>query len=303
MLGSAMAASSMAFAGSSLHATGQTRAAGATSPSRAPRLLAGLCAFSFGPFFKKGEMNFESFLQRAVELRADAVDITGYYLESTEPTYLAHLRSLAFRNGMPFTGVACGATLLSANKDTRGDKLLELRRWIDITVLLAAPHLRIFAGRSAGEGNYARDIDDVVERMKEATDYAGRKGIVLGLENQRGVTETADRCLEIVHRVDSPFAGINLDITHFVPTPTQDNYQQIAACIPVATHTHIRGGMFDDGTVIDLNRIWTSFAREGYRGYMSVEYESQGKSAAQINNEVPKLMQEDIQLCRTYSAA
>jgi sugar phosphate isomerase/epimerase len=102
--------------------------------------------------------------------------------------------------------------------------------------------------------------------MKQAADYATEKGVILGLENQKGIAETADLCLEIMHRVSSPFAGITLDLTHFVPTPTQDNYAQIAACASVATQTHIRGGKFDDGTSIDLDHIWRIFAESGYRG-------------------------------------
>jgi sugar phosphate isomerase/epimerase len=138
--------------------------------------------------------------------------------------------------------------------------------------------------------------------LKRIADYASGKGVVLGVENQRGPAQSADRCMEIMGRVNSPFAGITLDITHFVPTPTQDNYAQITACIPAATQTHIRSGNFDDGSPIDLERIWKIFAASGYRGYMSVEYESQTRTEAQINSDVPQLMEETRRLCRTYSA-
>jgi hypothetical protein len=104
-----------------------------------------------------------------------------------------------------------------------------------------------------------------------------------------------------MHRVNSPFAAVALDITHFVPTPSQDNYAQIAACVPFATQTHIRSGKFDDGSPIDLDRVWRIFAKSGYRGYMSVEYESQTRTTAEIRKDVPQLMEESRQLCRTYS--
>jgi len=32
----------------------------------------------------------------------------------------------------------------------------------------------------------------VVEIMKQAADYAAEKGVILGMENQKGLTETAD---------------------------------------------------------------------------------------------------------------
>ena len=62
---------------------------------------------------------------------------------------------------------------------------------------------------------------------------------MLGVEDHSGVTQHADVCLEIMHRVNSPYGGINLDVTNFIPTATQDVYAQIAACIPYATNTHI----------------------------------------------------------------
>ena len=67
----------------------------------------------------------------------------------------------------------------------------------------------------------------VVEIMKQAADYAAEKGVILGLENQKGLTETADLCLEILHRVNSPFAGITLDITHYFATTTEEEFRAI----------------------------------------------------------------------------
>lgn len=99
-----------------------------------------------------------------------------------------------------------------------------------------------------------------------------------------------------MRRVDSPYAGINLDITHFIPTPTADRYAQITSCIPYATNTHIRDH-FDGGTPINMDRAWRLFAEGGYKGFMSVE--CQGKEDPMTG--VPKLMNKVKALCRKYS--
>lgn len=140
-------------------------------------------------------------------------------------------------------------------------------------------------------------VDWVVETMKPACDYAGKKGIMIGVEDHSGVTQNADVCLEIMHRVNSPYAGINLDITHFIPTPAEDAYAQIAACIPYATNTHIRDH-FDDGAPVDMDRVWRLFAKAGFKGYMSAEYE--GKEDPMTG--VPKLVARIRTLCRKYSS-
>jgi sugar phosphate isomerase/epimerase len=99
-----------------------------------------------------------------------------------------------------------------------------------------------------------------------------------------------------MHRVNSPYAGINLDITHFVPTANEDAYAQIEACIPYATNTHIRD-KFDDGSPIDLDRVWRLFAQAGFKGFMSAEYEDKEDAATGV----PKLVEKIRTLCAKYS--
>jgi sugar phosphate isomerase/epimerase len=241
------------------------------------------------------------FLHKAVELRVDAVDMTVYYLKSTETAYLAGLRNLAHKNAILFSGAACGVSMVAVDQAKRGDALNEIKKWVDVTDRLGAPHLRIFAGKAPPGVTSQQATDWVVETMRAACDYSGTKGIVLGIEDHLGVTQSADVCLEIMHRINSQYAGINLDITHFVATPTQDAYAQIAACIPYATNTHIRNE-FDDGTPIDLDRVWGLFAAAGFKGYMSAEYELKPSGSEPASTCVPKLIAQIQALCKKYSS-
>lgn len=124
---------------------------------------------------------------------------------------------------------------------------------------------------------------------------------MIALENNQGVSQTSDVCLEIMRRVDSPYAGITLDITHFVPTAAQDAYAQIAACVPYATNAHIMD-CFDDGSPIDLERIWKIFASAGFRGYMSLEYAPKPGAADTSSTQIPRLISQIRELCRKYSS-
>jgi sugar phosphate isomerase/epimerase len=62
----------------------------------------------------------------------------------------------------------------------------------------------------------------------------------LGIENHGGITARPSATLEIVRRVDSPYAGVNLDISNFEAKTDEEIYSDIQACIPYAAHTHIR---------------------------------------------------------------
>ena len=277
-------------------ADAQSSAAADTDASKMPRLFAGCCAYSYDHALRKGTMTVEDFIHKAVELRVDGVDMTAYYLKSTDPEYLEGLRHLAYKNAMPFSGSACGVSMVQADPSKRADSLTEIKKWVDVTVRLGASHLRVFAGELPSGATLQQGVDWTVETMKAATDYSGKKGIMLGLEDHNGVTQRADVCLEIMHRVNSPYAGINLDVTNFIPTPTQDVYAQIAACIPYATNTHIRDRFEYNQSPVDLDRVWRLFAQAGFKGYMSAEYEGPDSE-----RDVPKLVGQIRTLCQKYS--
>ena len=264
--------------------------------SKMPRLFTGCCAYSYDHALRKGTMTMEDFIHKAVELRVDGVDMTAYYLKSTDPEYLDGLRHLAYKNAMPFSGSACGVSMVQSDPSKRATGLTEIKKWVDVTDRLGASHLRVFAGELPSGVTLQQGVDWTVETMKAATDYSGKKGIMLGVEDHNGVTQRADVCLEIMHRVNSPYAGINLDVTNFNPTLDQDVYAQIAACIPYATNTHIRDRFEYNQSPVDFDRVWRLFAEAGFKGYMSAEYEGPDSETG-----VPKLVAQIRTLCQKYS--
>jgi len=116
-----------------------------------PRFFSGCCAYSYGKYLKSGQMTMEDFILKAVELRIEGVDITTYWLKSTEAAYLADLRHLGFKNGVCFSGVAIGAEMCQPDLAKRTATLENVKKWVDATELLGAPHLRVFGGKSPAD--------------------------------------------------------------------------------------------------------------------------------------------------------
>ena len=262
------------------------------SPGR-PRLLSGCCAYSYRKYLQNGPMSMEDFIRKAVELEIDGVDMTTYYLKSTEPSYLLSLRRLAFRNGVPFSGAAIGTDMCQPEPGKRAEELEKIKKWLDATELLGASHLRVFGGELPKGATDEQGVGWVVETMKPACDYAATKGITLGIESHGGITSKASNIVEILRRVDSPYAGCNLDISNF----KEDPYTQIEACLPFATHTHIRDFFGEPRQTLDLERVWKLFAKAGYKGFTSAEYE--GEEEAKTG--VPKLLARNKALNKKYS--
>jgi L-ribulose-5-phosphate 3-epimerase len=263
------------------------------------RLFAGCCAYSYQKYFNAGSMTMESFIQKAVDLGVQGVDITTYWLKSTEPEYLTSLRHLAFKNGMSLSGIAIRTEMCQAGGAIRAEETHRIQQWVDTAGLLGAPHVRVFAGSLPGGASEKQGIEWVVEAMKPACDYAAKRGITLGIENHGGMTARASTTVEILRRVDSPYAGINLDISNFEGQTDDEMYSDIRACVPFATHTHIRDLFGETKRPIDLDRVWRLFAQGGYKGYTSAEYEAEEDPMTGV----PRLLEKIKVLCRKYSSA
>src|ERR1700733_1638233 len=103
--------SALAGSGASLVSSAQSPAGKEARGTSMPRLFSGCCAYSYRKYLQPGPMTMEDFIEKAVALKVDGVDMTGYYLKSTEPPYLASLWRLAYRKGVAFSGAACGVSL------------------------------------------------------------------------------------------------------------------------------------------------------------------------------------------------
>jgi sugar phosphate isomerase/epimerase len=269
------------------------RASSENSPNQS-RLFPGCCAYSYRKHLASGQMTMEDFILKGVELGVYAIDVTTYWLKSTEPTYLVSLRHFAYKQGMPFSGVAISSNMCQPDATKRVEELKKIKDWVDVTERLGASHLRVFGGEPPPGTGEEQGVQWVVEMMKPACEYAAVKGITIGIEDHGGITAKASTLLEILKRLDSPYAGINLDITNF----KENYYPQIEACIPFATHTHIRD-LFENHEPVDLDRVFEMFARAGYKGYMSAEYEG----TEDPMTGVPKLVEKIKTLCKKYSSA
>jgi sugar phosphate isomerase/epimerase len=259
------------------------------------RLLPGCCAYSYSSYLASGKMTMEDFILKAVELGVLGVDITTYWLKSTEPTYLAGLRRFAYQHGMPLSGLAIGADLCQPDPIKRAEILETVKRWLDVTERLGASHLRVFGDKIPAGATAEQGVDWVVETLKLASEFAAKKGIILGLETHSGLSTKAANIIAILRRVDSPFAGCNLDISNFQDHP----YEQIEQCLPMATHVHVRDFYGESKTPLDLDRVWQLFVKIGYQGFLSAEYEGQEDALTGV----PKLVAKIKTLCRKYSGA
>ena len=247
----------------------------APAPVKA-RFRTGLVAYSYRQALQAKKMTYEDLIRIAVETGTDGIDLTVYWLPGTSDADLLPLRRLAYRNRVEIYSIGTRIRLAQPTADLREKELAELRTWLDVAQKLGATHVRVFGGDKPEGATLEQAIGLAVETMKRGAELAGARGLILGLEDDGGITDFAKDTIEIVTRTNSPWAGMNLDIGNFRPPGV---YDQIAMSIPYAVSTHVKTELtLDDGKTLapfDLDRVFRLFAAQGFRGYMGLEFEAE----------------------------
>jgi sugar phosphate isomerase/epimerase len=238
------------------------------------RIKTAICAYSFRDALGSKKLSYEDLVDMAVENGVDGLDATVYWFpQENLGKFCSSLRRKAYVSAVEIPAIAIRSDLCQRRANDQQREAAWLNHWVDVADRLGAGHIRIFGG-NVPEGSSEDDAAKwVAEILKRSADYAGEKGVILGLENHGGITLRAKRIIEIVEAVDHPFVGINLDTGNFRDEP----YEQIEMCIPYAVNSqykvHIRDG--EKTSDSDWERITKMFGDAGYKGYISLEYEAE----------------------------
>ena len=269
-----------------------------TAPSKA-RFRTGLVAYSYRQALQSKAMKYEDLINVAVDTGTDGIDMTVYWLPSTEADYLRSLRRLAYKNRVEIYSIGTRVQLAQPSPDLQEKQLADLRKWIEVAQHVGATHIRVFGGQKPEGATLEQAVGFAGETLKRGAELAGPAGVLLGIEDDGGITDFAKETIEIVRRADSPYAGMNLDTGNFRPPKV---YDQIEMSIPYAVSTHIKTETAnDDGKTrspADWDRVFKMFAAHGYRGYMGLEYEA----AAAAQTAIPAQLRRLKEMAQKYSS-
>src|SRR4051812_10038243 len=175
------------------------------------RLHPGLVAYTFRDQLEKKKMSYEDVIRLVADLGLEGLDTTVYWFPDTTNQYLASLRRTAYKNGISLYSVATRVRLCQSTPELQLAEVESAKKWVDVAERLGATHLRVFGGSVPKGVSEEQAIDWAVETLKRAADYAGSKGIIIGVEDDGGLTTNAGPTIAIVKKTDSPWAGMNLD--------------------------------------------------------------------------------------------
>lgn len=234
----------------------------------------GCCAYSYRDSLNSGAMTLEKFLDLAAGIGLDGVELTAYYFKETDHDTLCRIKRECFRRGLHIAGTAVGSNFCQADPAKRSEHVAMVRRWIDYSVVLGAPCIRVFAGPVPQGHTEEQAVAWAVACLQECAEYGAQRGVVVALENHGGITARAEQVLRLVKLVDRPWFGINLDFGNFRADPYREF--EMVAPYTVTTHakTHWSGPSGEEP--VDYVRALQTMKAVGYRGYVNIEYEGKG---------------------------
>lgn len=230
-------------------------------------------AYSFRQYLQSGEMSLGDFIRKGYEMGLDGVELTSYYFPTTEIDYLKGLKRVALSHGLDIAGTAIGGSF-ALPEEARAQQVALARNWVDVSVTLGAPCLRVFAGPVPDGHTEQEAMAWCIAGLKETAEYAEEKGVVLALENHGGITATFQQVRHLVEGVGSDWLRVNLDVGNYRTDP----YREIAETVPYAVTTHVKTqGRDASGQrfLLDQPRILQVLREKGYKGYLSIEYEAE----------------------------
>lgn len=247
-------------------------------------LRAGLVAYSYRKALADKSIHYDDLIRMIAEWGLDGLDCTVYWFPDTSDQYLASLRKAAFKNGVQIYNAGVRVSLCQPTPELQLQQYENIKKWVDVADRLGASHIRVFGGQVPKGATETQAIGWAVEVLKRGAEYAGGRGVTLGVEDDGGITTAAGPTIEIVRQTASPWAGINADSGNL----RVDGYAGFATMLPYATSVHLKTTIVGESgrkEKADWRRLLTMIGKSGYRGYVGLEYEEDNAAA-----EVPRLV-------------
>ncbi len=177
------------------------------------------------------------------------LELCHFHLPSTDPDYLAALRSRLDASGTELFSILIDAGDVAApDPAVLGGELELLRHYIRVAAALGAERVRISAGQQPAT---PETLAQSAAQLTELMNYAAAHGVALSTENWQLTAQQPEAVLSIL---DACPAGLGLCVdTGNAEAATgnlADKYDMLAQLLPHATSVHFKAHMTPDG--IDL---------------------------------------------------
>jgi sugar phosphate isomerase/epimerase len=195
------------------------------------------------------------------------LEICHFHLSSTNPTYVAELRS-----ALDAAGVELWTVLIDGGDITHpetGEADVEwTKRWIDVAGELGARHARVIAGKAQPT---PENLQLSRDRIKVLCEHAKPLGVRLFIENWFDLLPSPREVLWLLDELDGEL-GLNIDFGNW---SGDDKYEKLEAIAPRAESSHSKARFTAPGEMdkADFVRCLEITQRAGFAGSHTLIYD------------------------------
>ncbi len=253
-------------------------------PSEGRKRLA-VSTYPFRDFIgSKGKAEGKLSLQQFAETLAEKFKVSGIepwspHFESIETGYVAELAGSFQKAGLKVVNIPCDVRVkLCGTAEERDAALKTYRQWVDAAVMLGSPSIRVHCPQ---QGKNSSAIACAVEGLKTLAEYGASKNIVINLENDNPTSEDPARIVKVIEAVNTPYLRALPDFCNSMLIHDDQDYnaRALGELFPLAYNiSHVKDVEFSDGKAyrVDVERVFAIAKKAGYKGYFSMESESDG---------------------------
>ena len=230
----------------------------------------------------------ETWIEYAYELRLDTVELhLGRSFLSRKLDYLRQIKTQCIKRGLPI-GYLGAQGNFSGTDEELYSKVEQAKADVDVAAFLGAPLIRLFGAHVPEEVSDREPFwPPMVRCFQDVCDYAGDKGVFVGLQNHDSgnLAATSQDVLRILGEVNRDNFTLILDTGQWagsvgsnydgISNPSVDIYKYIEEAAPHASYIRAKIYKIDSGREewIDYDRVVKILRKIGYNGTMSVVFE------------------------------
>jgi sugar phosphate isomerase/epimerase len=212
------------------------------------------------------------------------------HFTSLQPDYLDDFRQILLKTKVRVVNIAVSTVNSFYDPDAsfRGKAVDYTKKWVDVASRIGSPSIR---AHIAAARNSSPNVELAAGSLREVTEYAANKSIVVTLENDDLVSEDAFFLVKVIEAVNNPYLRALPDFANSMMSGDADfNYRALQAMFQHAYNIcHVKDGEANDDDKlfkVDLKRSFDILKASNYRGYCSMEFDAQGDPYAATSKSI-----------------
>lgn len=226
----------------------------------------------------KGGITLADFAQTVqAKLNVRGIEPWSHHFESTDPAYVQSLGDAFRRAGLHVVNVPVDIRVkLCGTAEERERSLADYRKWVDAAVTLQSPSIRVHLPH----GEQGDEITCAVESLRMLAQYGAAKNIVVNIENDEPSVEQPERVAKVIKTVNSPYLRALPDFCNSMLVHDDQSYNDraLGTLFSLAYNvSHVKDSEQDGAKTyrVDVHKIFAIAKKAGYKGYFSMELESE----------------------------